>query len=133
MNPINSPAAAGCKNKVQFGSAFIFGRAHAIHFSKISDAIPPATPSTTYAPISSQRATRNGGTRNSESAPRNARIVTTDDTAESTIAPSTPALQVPITSSMTNSTAEIGALNAAANPAAAPTGAINRTFSVESL
>ena len=37
-----------------------------------------------------------------------------------------PAVQRPITSSITNSTAEIGALNAAANPAAAPTGAISR-------
>ena len=59
-------------------------------------------------------------------------MVTTLDTAASTIAPSAPALHCPITSSMTNSTAEIGALNAAANPAAAPTGAINRKRSCES-
>ena len=60
------------------------------------------------------------------------RMVTTLETAASTIAPSTPALHVPITSSITNSTAEIGALNAAASPAAVPTGAIKRSFSCES-
>jgi hypothetical protein len=38
-----------------------------------------------------------------------------------------------MTSSMTNNTAEMGALNAAARPAAAPTGAISRSFSRESL
>ena len=54
------------------------------------------------------------------------RITTTLDTAESTTEPRMPALQRPITSSITNSTAEIGALNAAASPAAAPTGAIKR-------
>jgi len=59
-------------------------------------------------------------------------MVTTLETAASTIAPSTPALQVPITSSITNRTAEIGALNAAAKPAAAPTGAIRRSFSCDS-
>ncbi len=47
------------------------------------------------------------------------------------MAPSTPALHVPMTSSITNRTAEMGALNAAASPAAAPTGAINRTLSRE--
>src|SRR5271169_3690459 len=51
--------------------------------------------------------------------------------AESTTEPRIPALQRPITSSMTNSTAEIGALNAAANPAAAPTGASKRRRSRE--
>jgi hypothetical protein len=34
---------------------------------------------------------------------------------------------------MTNNTAEMGALKAAASPAAAPTGAIKRTFSRESF
>ena len=37
-----------------------------------------------------------------------------------------------MTSSMTNRTAEMGALKAAAKPAAAPTGAISRTFSRDS-
>ncbi len=46
--------------------------------------------------------------------------------AASRIAPSTPALHVPITSSMTNSTAVIGELNAADSPAAAPIGATRR-------
>ena len=58
-------------------------------------------------------------------------MVTTLETAARTIAPSAPALQVPITSSTTKSTAEIGALKAAASPAAAPTGAIRRSFSVD--
>ena len=59
--------------------------------------------------------------------------MTTAETAASTIAPSAPALHVPITSSMTNSTAVIGELNAAARPAAAPTGAINRSLSRDSF
>ena len=63
----------------------------------------------------------------------NERIVTTADTAASTIAPRTPALHVPITSSITKITEEIGALKAAARPAAAPMGAINRTFSCDKL
>jgi hypothetical protein len=52
--------------------------------------------------------------------------------AESTTDPSTAALQRPITSSITNRIAEIGALNAAARPAAAPTGAKRRRRSRES-
>src|ERR1044071_63730 len=67
--------------------------------------------------------------RNRDSDPRNQRITTTLETADKTTDPRIPALHLPITSSMTNSTAEIGALKAAANPAAAPTGAINRSFS----
>ncbi len=43
-----------------------------------------------------------------------------------------PAVQRPMTSSITKSTAEIGALNAAASPAAAPTGAISRMRSRDS-
>ena len=71
------------------------------------------------------------GIWNSGSAPRNRRITTAAPTAASTTAPRIPALHVPITSSITKSTAEIGALKAAASPAAAPTGAIKRTFSRE--
>ena len=56
--------------------------------------------------------------------PRNHCSVTTLATAGSTTAPRTPAVQRPMTSSMTNSTAVIGALNAAARPAAAPIGAM---------
>ena len=58
--------------------------------------------------------------------PRNARMVTTADTAARTIGPTVVALQSARTSSVTNSTPEIGVLNAAARPAAAPTGAISR-------
>ena len=58
-------------------------------------------------------------------------MTTTPEMADSTMAPKTPALQLPITSSITNSTAEMGALKAAARPAAAPTGAINLIFSRE--
>ena len=50
-------------------------------------------------------------------------MTTALETAASTIAPRALALHVPITSSITNNTAEMGALNAAARPAAAPTGA----------
>lgn len=67
--------------------------------------------------------------RKSDSEPRNQRITTMLDTAESTTDPRMPAVQRPMTSSMTNSTAEMGALKAAANPAAAPTGAISRMWS----
>ena len=49
----------------------------------------------------------------------------TAETADSRIEPSTLAFHEPITSSTTNSTAVIGVLNAAAIPAAAPTGAIS--------
>jgi hypothetical protein len=52
-------------------------------------------------------------------------LTTTAETADSRIEPSTLAFQEPITSSMTNNTAVIGVLNAAAIPAAAPTGAIS--------
>ena len=45
------------------------------------------------------------------------------------MAPRTPALHFPMTSSMTKMTEEMGALNAAARPAAAPTGEISRTLS----
>ena len=65
------------------------------------------------------------GTRNSGSSPRYQRLTTTAETADSRIEPSTLAFQEPITSSMTNNTAVIGVLNAAAMPAAAPTGAIS--------
>src|SRR5215469_1611211 len=64
--------------------------------------------------------------RNIDSEPRNQRMTTTLDMADSTTEPRMPAVQRPITSSMTNSTAEMGALKAAASPAAAPTGAIRR-------
>jgi len=63
----------------------------------------------------------------------NTRIVMTADTAASTIAPRTPALQVPITSSITKITEEMGALKAAAMPAAAPTGMRRRRLRGERL
>ena len=69
------------------------------------------------------------GIRNNASAPRNQRITTTLEIADNTTDPRMPALQRPITSSITNSTAEMGALKAAAKPAAAPTGASKRKFS----
>ena len=69
--------------------------------------------------------------RNRGSDPRNQRTTTTLETADSTTDPRMPALQRPMTSSITNSTAEIGALKAAANPAAAPTGASRRKRSRE--
>ena len=71
--------------------------------------------------------------RKSDSEPRNHRITTTLEMADSTTDPKMPAVQRPITSSITNSTAEMGALNAAASPAAAPTGAIRRMRSRESF
>src|SRR5690242_15751517 len=74
-----------------------------------------------------------GGMRNSGSDPRNHRTTTTLEIAERTTEPRMPALHLPMTSSITNSTAEIGALNAAARPAAAPTGAINLNFSRDSF
>ena len=58
-------------------------------------------------------------------------MTTTLDTAERTTEPRMPAVQRPMTSSITNRTAEIGALKAAANPAAAPTGAIRRILSLD--
>ena len=60
-------------------------------------------------------------------------MTTALETAASTIAPSALALHVPITSSITNKTAEMGALNAAARPAAAPTGASSLSLSLESF
>jgi len=45
-------------------------------------------------------------------------MTTTLEIAERATDPRMPALQRPITSSITNNTAEMGALNAAANPAA---------------
>ncbi len=71
------------------------------------------------------------GMRKSGSLPRNQRTMTTLETAERTTEPRMPALQRPMTSSMTKRTAEIGALKAAARPAAAPTGAMRRSFSRE--
>ena len=65
---------------------------------------------------------RPAGIRKSGSEPRNQRMTTTLETAERTTEPRMPAVQRPMTSSMTKSTAEIGALKAAASPAAAPTG-----------
>ena len=59
-------------------------------------------------------------------------MTTTLEIADSTTEPRIPAVHRPITSSITNSTAEIGALNAAASPAAAPTGAISRMRSRDS-
>src|SRR5665213_3742099 len=64
--------------------------------------------------------------------PQNHRATTTLEIAASTIDPSTAALHCPITSSMTKRIAEIGALNAAARPAAAPTGAKMRRRALES-
>src|SRR6185312_2620994 len=64
--------------------------------------------------------------RNSGALPRKVRIVTTEDTAASTMEPTVVALQSASTSSITKRTPVIGVLNAAAIPAAAPTGAINR-------
>ena len=83
-------------------------------------------PRMAYAISSEGRSSCTAGIRNSDSDPRNHRITTTLDTADSTTDPRMPAVHRPITSSITNSTAEIGALNAAASPAAAPTGAISR-------
>src|SRR5579875_2622129 len=53
-------------------------------------------------------------------------MVTTAETAASTIEPTAVALQSASTSSITNRTPLMGVLNAAAMPAAAPTGAIKR-------
>ncbi len=53
-------------------------------------------------------------------------MVTTDETAANTIEPTAVALQSANTSSITNKTPLMGVLNAAAIPAAAPTGAIRR-------
>src|ERR1700749_4543121 len=69
--------------------------------------------------------------RNIGSAPQNHRATTTLEIADNTIEPRTAALQRPITSSTTNRIAEIGALNAAARPAAAPIGANIRNRSRE--
>ena len=63
----------------------------------------------------------------------NQRSTTTLEIADSTTAPRIPALQRPMTSSITNSTAVMGALKAAARPAAAPTGATSRSRSFESF
>ena len=63
------------------------------------------------------------GMRNMGSAPQNQRATTTLETAERTMEPRTPAVHWPMTSSMTKRMAEMGALKAAARPAAAPTGA----------
>src|SRR5579875_3331463 len=59
-------------------------------------------------------------------------MVTTEETAASTIEPTAVALQSASTSSITNNTPLIGVLNAAAIPAAAPTGAISRMLFRES-
>src|SRR6185437_1692882 len=101
-------------------------------FAKSSAANPPMTPSTEYA--SSSRGSRNviDGIRNMGCGPQNHRATATLATAARTMEPSTPAVHFPITSSITNRIAEIGALNAAARPAAAPTGANNRSFDRES-
>ena len=56
-------------------------------------------------------------------APQNQRATTTAEMAERTMEPRTAALQLPMTSSMTKRMAEMGALKAAARPAAAPMGA----------
>src|ERR1700704_3025637 len=69
--------------------------------------------------------------RNIGSGPQNERATTTLDTADSTMEPRTAALHWPMTSSMTNRIAEMGALNAAARPAAAPMGAKMRSFSFD--
>jgi hypothetical protein len=71
------------------------------------------------------------GMRKSGCDPRKKRATTTLETADKTMEPRMAALQRPMTSSMTNNTAEMGALKAAARPAAAPTGAMRRTFSRE--
>ena len=68
------------------------------------------------------------GMRKSGSVPRNQRTTTTLETAERTTEPRMPALQRPMTSSMTKRTAEMGALKAAARPAAAPTGEAGGVF-----
>src|SRR6185312_16139549 len=65
---------------------------------------------------------------NMGAAPRKRRSTTTLDMAASTIEPSTAALHWPMTSSMTKRIAEMGALNAAASPAAAPMGAKTRSL-----
>ena len=70
--------------------------------------------------------------RNIGSAPQNQRATTTPEMADSTMEPSTAALQLPMTSSMTKRMAEIGALKAAASPAAAPMGAKTRRRSRDS-
>src|SRR5271170_3987592 len=69
--------------------------------------------------------------RNIGSDPQNWRMTTTLEMAASTIEPSTAALHLPMTSSTTKRIAEMGALNAAARPAAAPMGANMRSRSRE--
>jgi hypothetical protein len=66
--------------------------------------------------------------RNMGSAPQNQRATTTLEMAERTMEPRTAALHWPMTSSMTKRMAEMGALKAAARPAAAPMGAKMRSF-----
>src|SRR5215469_17388653 len=95
------------------------GRSHAMPLENTVEASPPATPKAAYAINSLGRFISTAGIRNSGSDPRNQRMTTTLDTAERTTDPRIPAVQRPITSSITNSTAEIGALKAAAKPAAA--------------
>src|SRR5580704_5919217 len=63
--------------------------------------------------------------------PQNERATTTLEMAERTIEPRTAALHWPITSSMTKRMAEMGALKAAASPAAAPMGAKMRSFAFD--
>ena len=97
----------------------------------ITAARPPTIPSRPYATSSAGRLSASDGIRNSGSEPRNQRTTTTLEMADNTTEPSMPALQRPMTSSITNRTAEIGALKAAARPAAAPTGASKRRRSRE--
>ncbi len=125
------PAIAGWKYWVWRGRALSFPRSQATNLEKMKDAKPPTTPKTVYARSSSVLISETVGMRNSGCDPRKKRATTTLDTAERTMDPRMAALQRPITSSMTNRTAEIGALKAAASPAAAPTGAMRRTFSRE--
>ena len=93
-------------------------------------ATPPATPKRRR-PAVRAVPSRDVGMRNIGSAPQNQRATTTLEMADSTIEPRTAALHRPITSSTTNRMAEMGALNAAANPAAAPIGANMRSRSRE--
>jgi hypothetical protein len=64
--------------------------------------------------------------RNIGSEPQNQRATTTLEMADRTMEPRTAALHWPMTSSMTKRMAEMGALKAAASPAAAPMGAKRR-------
>src|ERR1700722_5202295 len=118
MPPTNNPAIAGCNQSVHDGSFLTHLRSMSSQPENPMPAKPPVTPSTAYATNSRGSRKSTYGMRNIASVPKKNLATATLDMVASTIDISTEALQLPITSSITNTIAEIGALNAAPKPAA---------------